>query len=58
MIEKNREKRILEDLHKELRLKYPPYHWKHVEIWSRYWDLVDCLGVKTLEGGEGISIKI
>ena len=58
MIEKNREKKLLNDLRKELKLKYPPYHWKHVQVWSNYWNLADCLGMKTHEGGEGLSIRI
>ena len=33
--------KLLEKLKKELKLNYPPHHWHHVEIWSKYWELVD-----------------
>lgn len=30
-------------LKKELKLKYPPYHYKHIEVFTAYWNLVETI---------------
>ncbi|MDP8218968.1 MAG: hypothetical protein P9M03_09610 [Candidatus Theseobacter exili] len=41
----SREGTLLKKLYKELRLKYPPHHYKHVRVWDRFWNLVDALNI-------------
>ena len=32
---------LLEQLRKELKREYPPHHWNHVNVFSKFWDLYD-----------------
>ncbi len=47
-----REQVLSRKLYKELKLKYPPHHWKHLQVWDKYWCFVECLGVRVPEKKE------
>ena len=30
---------LLKKLCKQLKRQFPAYHWNHVNVWSKYWQL-------------------
>lgn len=45
----NRVDKAIRVLLKEIRLEYPPHHWKHIKVLSAFWNLVEALGGKINE---------
>ena len=35
--------KLMAKLKKELAEEYPPYHWKHIEVFTGYWNLLDSI---------------
>jgi len=33
----------LEKIRKKLRTEYPPYHWKHCQVFTAFWQLYDAV---------------
>jgi len=38
--------KILKTLQKLLKVYYPPHHYKHVEVWTKFWALADIIKEK------------